>query len=236
LQGVITGSAAENGGCTNFCDPSPSQLDECENDPNYAGYWDYVNCECVQGASPIVVDLDGNGLKLTSAADGVTFDLMADGQPVKVAWTRPDSRDAFLVLDRNHNGRIDDGAELFGNFTAQPATTDRNGKNGFLALAVFDQPDHGGNGDGQITEDDAIYADLRLWIDANHDGVSQPEELKTLSECGVRAISLRYVPSKKKDEFGNVFRFRSNVTMDRDAFEQGAMKRQATDVFLAFIP
>ena len=234
LTGEATGSAAENGGCFFFCDPSDEQIRECDNQIDYH-YWDLNLCECVLGASPIIIDLEGNGLHLTSATDGVTFDVMADGRPVKVAWTRQGSSDAILVLDRNHNGQIDSGAELFGNFTAQPDPPDGKEKNGFLALAVFDHPRHGGNGDGQITEEDAIYADLRLWIDANHDGLAQPEELTTLAAHGVRALSLRYVTSEKKDEFGNVFRFRSHVTMDRHAFEHAPLKRQATDVFLSYI-
>jgi hypothetical protein len=145
-----------------------------------------------------------------------------------------------LVLDRNGNGTIDSGAELFGNFTPQPASKEKSSKkadpNGFLALAVFDDPSNGGNGDGQITEADAVYKRLRLWIDANHDGISQPDELKPLADYGVRSISLHYVTGQKIDEFGNLYRFRSHVIMDKDSFDHGSITRRAVDVFLTFIP
>jgi hypothetical protein len=130
---------------------------------------------------------------------------------------------------------IDSGAELFGNFTSQPSTNRKGGANGFLALAVFDQPRNGGNGDGQISAEDSVYSDLRVWIDSNHDGISQPDELKTLAELGIRALSLRYTVNRKTDEFGNVFEFNGHVTMDRDAFAPGAPRRRATDVFLTYI-
>jgi len=171
-------------------------------------------------------------LALTDVAGGVKFDIVANGTPINVAWTRADSNDAFLALDRNHNGLIDSGAELFGNFTSQAPSAKRGGANGFLALQVFDDPANGGNGDGQITDDDAIWPALRLWVDANHDGVSQADELRSLADNGVRAISLHYVQQKTIDEFGNLYRFRSLVTMDKDAADLGGpIKRRAVDVF-----
>src|SRR2546421_12739897 len=110
--------------------------------------------------SPIIVDVLGNGFSLTDVAGGVDFDVDADGLRDSVAW--PDSRadDAFLALDRNGNGKIDDGRELFGNFTSQPASF---APDGFKALAAFDA-----NGDGQITAADPVYARLLLWRDSNH--------------------------------------------------------------------
>jgi hypothetical protein len=152
---------------------------------------------------PLIIDLTGDGFQLTNTANGVIFDIRADGRPLRIPWTAGSSA-AFLVLDRNGNGLVDDGSELFGNATPQPVGKVR--PNGFLALAQYDQ-----NADGVIDVKDPIYARLRLWVDSNHDGVSQPGELHTLSEMGVFAISLDYSLSKRTDEFGNVFRYRAKL-------------------------
>ena len=182
------------------------------------------------------IDLDDRGIPLTDPGHGVVFDIAASGKPVRVSWTPPGSGDAFLALDRNNNGTIDDGSELFGNHTTQPPTTQKGGLNGFLALAEFDRVENGGNGDGWITEDDAVYSQPRLWIDSNHDGVSQPGELKTLAECGVRAIALHYTLAKLTDASGNQFRFRSHAIMDRDLTQSGPIRRAAVDVILRWMP
>ena len=161
------------------------------------------------GCSPVVIDTSGEGIRLTSASDGVDFDMRGDGHPLHMAWTAAGSRTAFLALPGN-NGIVNNGTQLFGNFTAQPASPTPNG---FAALAVYDQRDHGGNGDGIIDQNDLIFTSLRLWIDANHDGICQPEELHTLPELGVFSISLKYDALGKRDQFGNIFRFRAKVNL-----------------------
>jgi hypothetical protein len=177
-------------------------------------------CTCAGGppcASPIIVDTTGQGFQLTSAEDGVIFDISGTGSPIPIAWTAPSSGNAFLALDRNHDGKIDSGKELFGNFTSQPPCPDggRTCLNGYRALAEFDRPENGGNGDGIIDSRDAVFSHLRLWIDQNHDGMSQPNELHTLSELGVYSISLHYRDDAHFfDEYGNWFHYQSALNPD----------------------
>lgn len=162
-----------------------------------------------------------NGYHLTGAENGVQFDLDADGIPELWSWTAHGSDDAWLALDRNGNGGIDNGTELFGNFTAQPASGHRNG---YIALAVFDRLSAGGNNDGVIDQRDSVYALLRLWRDSNHNGVSEATELTNLSPSDVRSVSLDYRESARVDQYGNRFKYRAPVS--------GTAGRHSYDVFL----
>jgi hypothetical protein len=196
--GITTG---DGDGC--YCRPDePLKDDTCEN------------------CSPVIVDVDSDGIDLTSAAAGVDFAL--DPAVVsRLAWTRAGDDDAWLALDRDCNGSIDDGSELFGNFTTQPVS---GAPNGYLALTVFDA-----NGDRVLDAADAIFEQLRLWTDRNHDGRSSADELIALATAGVEAIELEYRTSGKRDPHGNLFRYRAKVKKD-------GRERWSYDVFLTKVP
>ncbi len=132
-----------------------------------------VTCAVVD---PLVVDMDGDGLELTPIEGGVNFDLYGRGTQQAAAWVQAD--DGFLALDRNGNGVIDDGNELFGNV--------RNGyEDGFAHLATLDD-----NKDGVMDTNDAVFPNLVVWQDINQDGVSTAFELTSVTELGVDSIGL----------------------------------------------
>jgi hypothetical protein len=220
----------------NMCSPEPEPIpcvdcldnsDCCDGDVCHEGqcgppevYCPYccpdcpIDTVCYEGycsyATPVLIDVNGDGFQLTDAAHGVDFDFTGNGASRRMAWTAAGTDDAWLVWDKNRNGKIDSAREMFGNVTAQPriAMEDRNG---FLALAELNKSRLGGNEDGVISRQDYFFRDLRLWTDSNHNGISEPSELKTLEQLGVVTLELNYKESKRTDQFGNQFRYRAKV-------------------------
>lgn len=158
--------------------------------------------------SPIIIDPLGQGFQLTSVADGVNFKPQASGSAVRFSWTRANSANGWLVLDRNGNGTIDDLSEMFGDQTPQPSIARPNG---FNALAVFDSAGNGGNENGRIDPGDQVFWRLRLWVDRNHNGISEARELLALPLAGVFGIDLAYDTQPFYDANGNLFQYQSRI-------------------------
>jgi hypothetical protein len=211
------------------CDIGPSDcIDGYQFKPGF--------CACVT-LSPILVDTAGDGFRLTSAQDGVEFDLDDNGQAnERVAWTEPESDDAWLVMDRNGNGAIDSGAELFGSRTpAYADSLEPRTENGFDALFMAEGPSYGGGmPDRVIDARDAVYSRLRLWFDRNHDGRTDAGELVTLPDAGVRALDSRYKEIGRRDQYGNRFNLKGRAVFAGPGGQ--ALERTIYDVFLTVWP
>jgi VCBS repeat-containing protein len=145
-------------------------------------------------ASPIVLDLDGDGIETLSRDDGTYFNHADDGFAESTGWFGAD--DGLLVRDLDGNGQIDSGKELFGSETR--LANGQKAANGFEAIKELDT-----NADGVIDANDAAFADLRVWKDANSNGRTDAGELLTLAEAGVQSINVSYTNSSYIDAQGN---------------------------------
>lgn len=192
-------------------------------------------CECNPSAqacligklSPIVIDTTGEGFFLTDAAHGVEFRKAADSQLQQMSWTDPAHYNAWLVRPNADGSVTSLAANMFGNLSPQPAS---DTPNGYAALAYWASQ----TSCGKISKLDAkscpaVWSQLKLWHDANQDGIAQPGELSTLDAAGVDGISLNPHEADWTDQYGNQFRFESSI--DDSA---GPHDKRTYDVFLVF--
>jgi hypothetical protein len=141
--------------------------------------------------TPLVLDLNGDGIQTISAANGVMFDIDNNGQSEKVGWTS--AADGLLVRDINGDGLINDGGELFGEGTV--LADGSKAKDGYEALRALDT-----NLDGLIDDKDAKFAELMVWKDANSDGKTDKGELTSLASLNIHSLSLN---AKQSHEINN---------------------------------
>jgi hypothetical protein len=144
----------------------------------------------------LVVDLEGDGLRLGDRHYPVPFDVDGDGLRERVQWTAEEQREGFLWLDANHDGAMQPD-ELLGRRLATPDGPSRQA--GWRALADLDSTAAGGDGDGQLTATDRAWTDLRLWIDYNHDGDPDRGELNRLEDWRIESFALDFAEGLKVD-------------------------------------
>ena len=172
-----------------------AKKDHRDQNPNLT---DAKNASC-----PIILDLNGDGIKTTGIASWRYFDHDQSGFAEMTAWA--DKNDGILAFDLNGNGKIDDGREIFGNNTLLPDGT--LAPHGYAALAQYDS-----NHDGKIDSHDEIWEKLRVWRDKNEDAKTGKNELHTLDDLGIAAINLNAEEVSETDEAGNRVTHRATVT------------------------
>ena len=161
-------------------------------------FTDYQDATTAPKVDPLILDLNGDGLATTNLDQSdVYFDLDSNGFAERTAWI--DANDGLLVLDRDGDGKITNGQELFGDQTLLSNGT--RATSGFEALREFDD-----NKDGKIDASDIVYLKLKVWQDLNRDGVSQAEEMKSLADVGIKAINLSSTFTGAADAMGNIQR------------------------------
>jgi len=198
-------------GDNNYSEPPPPDLWEHAQPP---GRWSPppVVVRAARGTSITYPDPSSNcalivstnprsSYTLTSADRGVRFDVDADGDLDQVAWTEGGTDVAFLALDRDGDGRISSGRELIGDRTVPDV---RNGVRALTELAAQPEPL------STVHSGIPVFETLRLWTDANHNGVSEADELRPAGD-ELAAIGLGYTPHRRLDSHGNQSRFRGFV-------------------------
>lgn len=174
---------------------------------------------------PLVLDLDGNGridVVDNNGYQGALFDHDGDGIATSTSWVS--GSDGFLVLDRNNNGVIDSGHELFGDGTLLS-----NGflaRHGYEALAEFDT-----NADGMIDVDDEVYSHLKIWQDKNGDGVSTQDEMTSLVGLGINSLSLIYRNINQTIDKGAIMTQQSNYFKDDIAYLMADLQFEYNSIY-----
>jgi len=207
-----------------------NQVDGLVLDPNWCSTWVVPNApdECTPPpptrGSPILLDLDRNQFHLS--AGPVSFDINADGESESVSWVSAGTQDGFLYLDRNGNGIVDDGSELFGDSTV--LFSGSLAAHGYEALAEFDRVMNGGNADRKLDAADSVYSQLMNWIDSNAIGIRERQESQSPAEAGVISIGLNYRQSRRTDAHGNEFWYIGKGVIDVNGRLKGTW---TTDAF-----
>ncbi|MGH9456294.1 MAG: hypothetical protein ACRD2J_01480 [Thermoanaerobaculia bacterium] len=186
--------------------------------------------------SPLILDLNGDGIRTSDALEPVWFDIDGDGLAERVAWTNPMTMEAFLWLDSNRNGLVDGGRELFGDATLLPWGTPA--ANGFEALRQYDALSAGGNDDAMLSSADAVWPFLKTWIDSDHDAISTPDEVRPLVSWHIDRIDLDYFevpPARQMDGNGNFHRFRSYFDFRVRGEGSISDRHMIDDVFLRIV-
>lgn len=150
---------------------------------------------------PLVLDLNNDGINTSGTDDLVWFDLDGNGAKDHITWTNAKTVEGFLWINLTGKNRVDNGSELLGIGTVLP--DGKRAADGFQALGIYDQPAQRGNGDGAIDAEDGVWNQLRVWVDANHNGICEASEVWPLHKFGIQGISLAAVPSTYVDQNGN---------------------------------
>ncbi|MGK3273599.1 hypothetical protein ACSLNH_07975 [Comamonas kerstersii] len=188
---------------------------------NIKDWWDRAK-SWTWPRDPIILDLDGDGLETVGLAGNVYFDHDGDGVLTQTGWAG--ANDALLVWDRNGNGAIDTGAELFGDFTPMPNGT--LAPNGFAALAALDS-----NGDGVIDASDPAFHELKLWRDTSQDGKTDSGELSSLADAGIVSLNLANTLKNQNLANGNQLTREGSFTRTDGTTSAMGEFRLATDTF-----
>ena len=204
--------------------PEPALWDEARHGAGPAPATERLVCK-------LALSIDRrSAYRLTSREDGVEFDIDSDGDVDRVSWTEPGSDVAFLAADRNHDGRITSGRELIGEFTMTGARTAPSA----LAALAHEQ---GGEVAGTIDPRHPFFFDVLLWTDANHNGLSEPKELRPAHEV-LSAIGLGFGFHHRVDQHGNQSRHRGFVYVkgtpapELARFDDNGLRRPMYDLCL----